>query len=290
MEGVSSQALYADLPLSPATVACHCNLSRDSPAVNPSLSRSVVGDTTPLPPPASTPEEDDKLFEDDPWVEGPIHIDYGTNVKLGSNVYINFNCTILDTCLVTIGSRTLVGPNVSFYSGTHPLDPLIRNGTRGPELGKEIHVEEDCWIGGNATILPGVTIGRGSTVGAGSVVTKDVPPFHVVAGNPARIIKKIETLADPEQAAAAARPTKDSSSPSGRGGVMTAQDALRGMMAGKSQDSQTQGAEVAMKEQVEEEEKRNPAEEEKFWRAFAASERGAAEGGAYGTKRKANGA
>lgn len=65
-----------------------------------------------------------------------------------------------------------MGPNVSFYSGTHPLDPDLRNGTQGPETGKEITIEEDVWLGGNVTILPGVTVGRGSTVGAGSVVTK----------------------------------------------------------------------------------------------------------------------
>ena len=125
-----------------------------------------------MPPQNPNPEEDDSLFDDDAWVEPPIHIDYGSNVRLGSNVFINFNCTILDTCLVTIGARTLIGPNVSFYSGTHPLDPELRNGTKGPELGKEIHVEEDCWIAGQVIILPGVRIGKGATVGAGSVVTK----------------------------------------------------------------------------------------------------------------------
>ena len=118
------------------------------------------------------PDEDAALFDEDPWVECPIHIDYGTNVRIAPGAYLNYNCTILDTCLVSIGSRTLVGPNVSFFAGTHPLDPVLRNGTVGPELGKEIHVGEDCWIGGNAIILPGVHIGRGATVGAGSVVTK----------------------------------------------------------------------------------------------------------------------
>ncbi|GME30175.1 Acetyltransferase [Neofusicoccum parvum] len=166
------------------------------------LWKDITGDTTPLPPPASTPEKDDKLLENEPWVEGPIRIDYGFNVKLGANVYVNSNATFIDTCLVTIGSRTLLGPYVSFYSGTHPIDPFVRDGMNGPESGGEIHVGEDCWIGGNATILQGVTIGRGCTIGAGSVVTKDVPPFHVAVGNPARILRKIETQMDPEQAAA----------------------------------------------------------------------------------------
>ncbi|KAG9537764.1 hypothetical protein KCU86_g18649, partial [Aureobasidium melanogenum] len=131
------------------------------------------------------------------------------NVRLGEGVFINFNCTIIDTCLVSIGSRTLLAPNVSLYSGTHPLDPDLRNGTNGPESGKPITIEEDVWIGGNVTVCPGVTIGRGSTVGAGSVVTKvslttfrviqvlhsvliyikDVAPYTVVAGNPAKVIK-----------------------------------------------------------------------------------------------------
>ena len=157
-----------------------------------------MGDDTPLPPQAATPEEDDKLFDNDAWVEPPVKIDYGTNLRLGENVFVNFNAVFLDTCLISIGSRTLVGPNVSFFSATHPLDPIIRRGTQGPEMGKEIHIGEDCWLGGNVVILPGVTIGRGSVVGAGSVVTKSVPEFTVVAGNPAKIIRKIETAMDPQ--------------------------------------------------------------------------------------------
>lgn len=107
-------------------------------------------------------------------------------------MYINFNAVFLDTCLITIGSRTLIGPNCAFYAATHPLDPFLRNGTDGPELGAPITVGEDCWFGGNVVVCPGVTIGRGVTIGAGSVVTKDVPDFVVVAGNPARVIKKID--------------------------------------------------------------------------------------------------
>ncbi|KAK4985047.1 hypothetical protein LTR66_000194 [Elasticomyces elasticus] len=156
------------------------------------LWRDIVGDTTPLPPKAPSEQEDECLFEEDPWVEAPVRIDYGTNVVLGQNVFINFNCTIVDTCAVTIGSRTLIAPNVSIYSGLHPLDPVLRNGTKGPEAGKPVSVGEDCWIGGNAIILPGVTVGKGAVVGAGSVVTKDVSQYTVVAGNPARVIRSIE--------------------------------------------------------------------------------------------------
>lgn len=66
----------------------------------------------------------------------------------------------------------MFGPNVSLYSGKHPLDPALRNGLKGPETGEPITIGEDCWLGGNVIVLPGVTIGKGATVGAGSVVTK----------------------------------------------------------------------------------------------------------------------
>lgn len=66
----------------------------------------------------------------------------------------------------------MFGPNVHIYSGTHPLDPALRNGTEGPESGKHVEIGEDCWLAGNVTVLPGVTIGKGCTIGAGSVVTK----------------------------------------------------------------------------------------------------------------------
>ena len=115
-----------------------------------------------------------------------------TRSRLGEGVYVNSGSTWIDTCTIEVGARTLIGPNCSFYSGTHPLDPFLRNGTSGPEGGKPIKIGEDCWFGGNCIVLPGVTIGRGVTVGAGSVVTKDVPDFVVVVGNPARILKKIE--------------------------------------------------------------------------------------------------
>lgn len=133
---------------------------------------SIVNDSRPLPPPLSSPEEDEALFAGEPYIVPPIRMDYGTNVRIGLGTFLNFNTVFIDTCLITVGARTLFGPNCSLYSGTHPLDPAVRNGLKGPETGKEIHIGEDCWLGGNVVVLPGVKIGRGCTVGAGSVVTK----------------------------------------------------------------------------------------------------------------------
>ncbi|RAL63703.1 hypothetical protein DID88_003745 [Monilinia fructigena] len=156
------------------------------------LWKDIIDDKTPLPPAGSTEEEEFRILGEQPYIDGPINVDYGTNLRIGKGVYINFNCVFLDTCLITIGARTLIGPSCSFYAATHPLDPFLRSGTNGPELGAPITIGEDCWFGGSVTVCPGVTIGRGCTIGAGSVVTKSVPDFHVVAGNPARIIRKIE--------------------------------------------------------------------------------------------------
>ncbi|KAM4065416.1 bacterial transferase hexapeptide (six repeats) domain-containing protein [Hirsutella rhossiliensis] len=124
-------------------------------------------------------------------VETPFTCDYGYNISIGHHVVIGRHCTINDVCEVKIGDNCVIGPNVSLFTATLPIDPKKRQGGQGPQLGRGIIIEQDCWIGGGATILPGRTIGKGSTVGAGSIVTKDVPPFTVVAGNPARVLRGI---------------------------------------------------------------------------------------------------
>lgn len=146
------------------------------------LLRNILMDTREVP----------ENCEGEPWIEPPIRMDYGWNVKLGKDVFINFNCTILDTCRVEVGSRTLLGPNVSLFAATHPVESSIRQGINGPELGAPIRIGEDCWIGGNVIVLPGVTIGNRCVIGAGSVVTKDIPPDSVAVGNPAKVIKTID--------------------------------------------------------------------------------------------------
>ena len=120
------------------------------------------------------------MLEDEPVVEPPVRMDYGFNVRLGKGVFVNHDAVMIDSCPISIGARTLFGPSVHIYSGTHPLDPAVRNGMRGPEYGKEIRIGEDCWLGGNVVVLPGVRLGKGVTVGAGSVVTKvRVRPFGI---------------------------------------------------------------------------------------------------------------
>ncbi|XXG96015.1 hypothetical protein Hte_002292 [Hypoxylon texense] len=134
------------------------------------------------------------------FIEAPIFPDYGCNVIIGENCFMNFNLTILDTSLVIIGDRVQMGPNVSIYSAGHETSVLSR--IKFVEFGHPIRIEDDCWIGGGVTILPGVTIGRGCTIGAGSVVTKSIPPYSVAIGSPAKVIKTLPTveqeLADPK--------------------------------------------------------------------------------------------
>jgi maltose O-acetyltransferase len=118
-------------------------------------------------------------------VRPPFHCDYGWNIRLGSRVFINFNCVILDVAQVAIGDDTRIGPAVQIYTAEHPLDPAVRRS--GLESGRAVSIGSNVWIGGGAIILPGVTIGDDAVIGAGSVVTHDVPAGARVAGNPAHL-------------------------------------------------------------------------------------------------------
>lgn len=126
-------------------------------------------------------------IDDSIEVRLPIHSDYGRNLKIGEGVFINGGATFTDLGGIEISDRVLIGPNVTITSVNHPLDPAKR---RGLEL-KPVKIEENAWIAANATILPGVTVGKNAVVAAGAVVTKDVPANSVVAGIPAKVIKKI---------------------------------------------------------------------------------------------------
>lgn len=124
------------------------------------------------------------------WLQPPFYCDYGYNIKLGRNVFFNFNCVILDVMQVTIGSRTLFGPNVQIYTATHPVNYKER--ASGLEYAKPISIGEDVWVAGSVVICPGVSIGDRSVIGAGSVVTKDIPADVFAAGNPCKVIRTLE--------------------------------------------------------------------------------------------------
>jgi maltose O-acetyltransferase len=114
----------------------------------------------------------------------PFFCDYGFNIRVGTGVFLNFNCVVLDVVEVTIGEGTQIGPAVQIYAADHPRDPVQRKS--GLELGRPVRIGRNAWIGGGAIVLPGVTIGDDAIVGAGSVVTRDVPAGATVRGNPAR--------------------------------------------------------------------------------------------------------
>ena len=122
-------------------------------------------------------------------INQPFRCDYGCNIYIGENFFANFNLTILDEAEVRFGDNVFIGPNVSIYTACHPLDAEERN--TWVEWAEKVIIGNNVWIGGGATILPGVTIGDNVVIGAGSVVTKDVPSNVAVGGNPAKIIKRL---------------------------------------------------------------------------------------------------
>lgn len=99
---------------------------------------------------------------------------------------------ILDSALVTIGDRVMFGPSVTIITATHDTDVQSRRDMG--EYAKGVTIGDDCWIGSNVIIMPGITIGRGTTIGAGSIVTKNIPEFSVAVGSPAKVIKKVKEV------------------------------------------------------------------------------------------------
>jgi len=116
-------------------------------------------------------------------VEAPFHCDYGYNITIGDDVLIGPDCRISDTCSVTIGARCIFSPNVKLVCATYPIDPRRRMGSGGQALGRNIVIEEDCWIGSNVTILAGVRVGKSSTVGAGSLLHQVSHRLHAIVSH-----------------------------------------------------------------------------------------------------------
>lgn len=122
-------------------------------------------------------------------INSPFYMEFANHLEMGVNSFINYDCIMLNNAMVKLGDNVLVGPKVSFYTVMHPIDAKQRE--QWLVYAKPITVEDNVWIGGSATILGGVTIGKNAIVGAGAVVTKDVEPNTIVVGNPARVLRKI---------------------------------------------------------------------------------------------------
>lgn len=124
------------------------------------------------------------------WIEPPFYCDYGSNIYAGERVFFNFDCVVLDVAPVHIGSKFMAGPKVQLYTATHPLEASARYS--GRELAKPIQIGAEVWLGGGAIVCPDVSIGDRAVIGAGSVVTRDIPADVFAAGNPCRVVRRIE--------------------------------------------------------------------------------------------------
>lgn len=120
----------------------------------------------------------------------PFHCDHGTGIILGENVFMNYECIMLDGGYIRIGKHTLIGPHCQFYTPQHPMDYVERREEK--ETAYPITIGEDCWLGGNVVVCPGVTIGNRCIIAAGSVVTKDIPDDSLAAGVPAVVKRSLK--------------------------------------------------------------------------------------------------
>ena len=122
-------------------------------------------------------------------VQPPFSCDYGSNISIGTNVYVNFNSMILDCAEVRIGDGTQIASGVQLLAADHPREPQLRRELL--ELARPVTIGANVWIGAGAIVCPGVTVGDDSIIGAGSVVTRDVPAGVVAVGVPARVVREL---------------------------------------------------------------------------------------------------
>lgn len=121
-----------------------------------------------------------------------VYVKFPRLVSMGNDVSINrgaeFYCGLRGRSRIHIGSNVRIAPNVRFHAAGH--DPDMPD---FPEMDADIFIEDDCWIGAGALVLQGVRVGRGAVVAAGSVVSRDIPPYCIAAGVPARTLRARST-------------------------------------------------------------------------------------------------
>ncbi len=119
----------------------------------------------------------------------PFKCEYGFHIEVGENFFANYNFIVLDGNTCRFGDNVWIAPNVSILAAGHPL--YMPDRVAGYEYAFPVTVGNNVWIGGSCTIIGGVTIGDNAVIAAGSVVIRDVPADTLVAGNPARVIRKL---------------------------------------------------------------------------------------------------
>lgn len=125
-------------------------------------------------------------FGEGSTIVAPFHCDYGSQISLGSRVFVNVGCVFLDAAPITLGDDVQLGPCVQLLTSDHPRDAFER--TQGFESARPISIGDRSWLGGGVIVLPGVEIGCDVTIGAGSVVTRSVESGVTAAGNPCRVL------------------------------------------------------------------------------------------------------
>lgn len=137
---------------------------------------------------------------EDVYIDIDFRCEYGRNIHFGNKVIVNMNCTFLDNNRINIGNNVMIAPDVKIFTATHSVNLSERMPERDrpgasicDTVALPVTIEDGVWIGGNVTILPGITLGRNSVIGAGSVVVKDIPANSIAVGNPCKVKKSIGT-------------------------------------------------------------------------------------------------
>lgn len=135
----------------------------------------------------------------DVYIDIDFRCEYGRNIHFGNKVIVNMNCTFLDDNRINIGNNVMIAPDVKIFTATHSVhlsermpERTVPGASICDTIAFPVNIEDGVWIGGNTTILPGITIGRNSVIGAGSVVVKDIPENSIAVGNPCRVIKSVD--------------------------------------------------------------------------------------------------
>ena len=122
------------------------------------------------------------------WIDPPFYCSYGKNISIGAESCIGSNCNFVDDGRITIGERVIIDPAVTITTVGRPLHPDLR----GYMYAAQVTIGNNCHMGANVTVCPGVTVGENSVIAAGSVVTEDIPANCYAAGNPCRVIRPLD--------------------------------------------------------------------------------------------------